>query len=168
MLSPVLGAIGKFITQELSIQVWSEEVPRFDVNGRPINPQGGANSPATWPVVQVVLAGRVGRDNTFEDSYSEEPPILLTAFGTTREEVDGCMSTIEESIVKAYNWAYQGSVIGRVFHAMGYPQFWLYDMEVGEWQSYQVQDTRLAGSQLCWQADMAMKVGVHGVVAYFN
>ncbi len=158
MLSPILGALGTF---------WPEEVPRFDTNRNPINPQA-TSSPSTWPVVQVTLAGRVGRDNTFEDTYSEEPPILVTAFGTTREQVDGVMKTIEEALVWANNWAYQGSVIGQIFQTMGFPQFWLYDMEVGEHQSYQAVDTRLAGSQLCWQADLALKCGVHGSVAYFN
>jgi hypothetical protein len=168
MLSPVLGALGKFFVQELAIQVWPEEIPRWDTSGNPINPQATGVSPTIWPVVQIVMESRVTRDNTFEDSYSEEPPLTVTAFGTTREQVDGIMGDIEASLVYAPNWAYQGSVIGLIFQAMGYPQFWLYDLEVGSWQSQQMRDTRLAGSQLCWQADMTLKCGVHGSVPIFG
>jgi hypothetical protein len=168
MLSPILGAFGKFFTINLNIQVWPEEVPRYDTQGNPINPQATGVSPKVWPVVQIVLEGRVPRENTFEDTYSEEPQLLVTAFGTTREQVDDVMGDIEESLVQVYNWAYQGSVIGQIFQAMGCPQFWLYDLEILNWQSYQVRDTRLAGSLLCWQADMSLKCGLHGSVAVFN
>ena len=168
MLAPVLAALGKYFVQELEIQVWSEEVPRYDTQGNPINPQATAVSPTIWPVVQLFLEGKVGRNNTFEDSYTEEPPILVTAFGTTREQVDLLMGDIEASLVYAYNWAYQGSPIGLIFQSMGYPQFWLYDLEVGSWQSYQRKDERLAGSQLCWQADMSLKCGLHGSIPIFG
>ncbi len=163
MPAPILGALGYYFSNTLGIQTWPEEVPRYDTSGVAINP-GATSSPSIWPAVTIVIAGKVNRDNTFENAYGEESPILITAWGTTREEVETAMSTIEAALVQAVNWAYQGSPIGVAFVTLGFPQYWLFDMEVGQWTSQQRQLERLADSQLCWTAEMDMIVKMHGQI----
>lgn len=164
MPAPILAAMGKYFSSDLGVQVWPEEVPRWDVQGNPINPQAAA-SPSVWPAAQVVIAGKVVRSNTFEDSYSEDVPLVIKAWGTSRAQVDGAMGVIEAALVQAANWAYQNSPIGQMFQVLGYPQFWLYDLEVGQWSSEQQADERLAGNLLCWLAEMDMQVGLHGSIS---
>lgn len=161
MPAPVLGAIGKFIFQAMNIQVWPEEVPRTDVNGNAVNPQ----SNTAWPVVQLFLERKSPRENTFEDSYSENPPIILKVWGDTRAQVHNQMAAIEATLNLSDNWAYQNSPIGQAFATMGFPQFWLYDLQMSQWDSGQEENERLFGSQLLWLAEMNLWVGLHGSLA---
>lgn len=165
MPAPVLGAIGNFIQDVVGIQNWPEEIPRYDTDGVAINPQA-AVSPQTWPVVQVLLVGNSQRDNTFEDSYGELPPVVIRVWGTSREQVDPTMQAIESALLVDANWAYQNSLIGQQFASMNYPNHWLYDMEIQGWTSQQRENERLAGSLLCWMAEMQLTVGLHGQIAH--
>lgn len=165
MPAPILGAIGKYFSDNLSIQVWPEEIPRYDVSGNAINPQAGSVSPQVWPATQLVIEGKLLRTNTFEDAYSETGTVKVLVWGTTRAQVDDAMRTIEVAMVAASNWAYQGSPIGLNFAAIGFPNNWLYDLEVGQWTSQQRENERLASSLLCWLAEMDLTVGLHGALS---
>lgn len=163
MIPPILGALGKFLIDN-GVQVWPEEIPRTDTAGNAINPQAGSVTPTIWPATQLVLRDKSLRDNTFEDSYSENPPVVVQVWGTSREEVDPMMSKIEGLLAQAQNWFEALSPIGIIFTQMGFPQFWLYDLEIHGWTSQQRENERLAGSLFCWLAEMDLTIGLHGVV----
>jgi len=164
--APVLACISKFLMNN-GVMVWPEEIPRWDTDGNPINPQAGSVSPTIWPATQLTLQGDSLRDNTFEDSYSEVPPVVAEVWGTTRAEVDGMLGTIENLLAQAQNWFESYSPMGVIFQQLGFPQYWFYDIEIQGWTSQQRENERLAISKLCWYGKMNFTVGLHGVVETF-
>src|SRR5436309_1910085 len=109
MPAPIITGLITFISQQTGVVCWDGEVPRYDVQGNPINPSQTVSTPPEWPVYKVYMKeGGFTREYTFEDPYSDEGEILIQIWGTTRQQLEdpatGAMNVIEALLNQATNW----------------------------------------------------------------
>lgn len=89
-----------------NVSVWDGEVPRYDVNGNPINPAANYGSfPKSWPVITAKMdeAGfAIGRQT--EDPTDEQGQLMIEVWGISRAQVHPVLQQIYALLAQASNW----------------------------------------------------------------
>lgn len=165
MPAPIVQGALNFMLQQLNVNVWDGEVPRFDLNGNPINPQA-TTSPSDWPVVTAKLLDQpVSRNYTFEDAYDDEGPLLIQIWGFRRDSTEPLMDQIEALFYNVTNWPL---VAFTPAGGEGTNPYYVVSMLLTDWTSVQEEGVRLAGGQLCYRCDMHYQIDVHGALPAGN
>lgn len=164
MPAPVTQCMMAFMEAQLSIVAWeSPEVPRYDTNGQPINPQSTATDPATWPVVTCgIEPPGMRRTWTFADPYDDVGAVKISVYGTTKLSVQNTMDSIEALWASVTNW--QGVVFVPAGDS-GNP-FFIIQMLLDHWWLGQEEGIRLSKSLLCFRGDLVYDpCQIHGAIA---
>ncbi|MDE2100667.1 MAG: hypothetical protein KGL39_25710 [Patescibacteria group bacterium] len=161
MPAPIVAAFVTYFKNDLEITLWTEEIPRTDTAGNPINPQATAIVPQVWPAVQLLMDNGFNRQNTFLRAYSDDSEAWkFQVWGSTKAQADATMGAIEDALVDPANWFSFGSAIGLLLP----PPFFIYDLELSKWTSREQANERLAGSQLLWLDEMDFRLKIHGEI----
>lgn len=151
-----------FMKDQLNINVWSGEVPRYDSLGNPINPQQTAISPSVWPVVTCDMIEPGMRTNwTFEDAYNDVGAVKIQVYGTTKAQVQSAYDEIWELWADSSNWE---DVALNPSGQAANPYYVIQMLQTGYWLG-QEKDVRLYGSLLCFRGDLIYDpCQIHGAV----
>lgn len=150
----------QFMIDQLQVNPWDGEVPRYDVQGRPINPESTVTDPANWPVVQCKLGGDMHRTSTFLSPYHDDGPVTIEVWGVTKTQVQTVLSSIEALWAVESNW-FQVPLPG----GADINPFYVVQMLLVDWTLRQEENVRLASSQLCFYGQLKYDVIIHGAVA---
>lgn len=160
MPAPVTAGLIAFMIDQLEINPWEGEVPRYDIAGNAINPEQTVTDPSDWPVVTCEHEGDMSRLETFSDAYNDRGSILISVYGVTKEEVQNQLNSIETLWGKFESWQdvpMPGGVSGNPFYVL--------QMNVLRWTIQQQKDVRLAASQLCWVGMLHYDCNIHGALS---
>lgn len=151
--------------QELNASVWDGEVPRYDANGKPINPDSSV-TPSNWPVVKLYMeeAG-FNRNWNMADPYDDIGPITIKIWGTTRASVDALLDQIEAIFASESNW---GQInISPSQPSTGSPgnPYYVIKMMLKSWTNVQEEEQRTADSFLLYRGELHYECEVHGAIS---
>jgi len=167
--APIVAGVIDFLnSQALGVNLWDGEVPRYDTTGQPVvdtmpEPQ--------WPAVKVYMREPgFHRDWTTEDPYYDYGQILIQAWTTSRQALEGDTKTypqlgllnrIEAILAQASNW--QQIAMG------GSPTnpYYVVLMQLLDWYSGQEEGVRTFDSQLLYRGDLIYEVGIHGAMSTY-
>jgi hypothetical protein len=155
MTAPITKALVEYIQQELDIEVWDGEVPRFTTTGAAIN-QNSATTPSSWPVVRAVIQEPgFNRNYTFTNAYLDDGDVLIQVWGTTRAQVQTQVNSLESLLLPTPDvWAEIDVYLGTPFYIV--------QMELLPYWIGQEEELRLNMSSLLYRGDMRYNVQIHG------
>lgn len=155
MTAPITKALVEFIQQELDIEVWDGEVPRFTTTGAAIN-QSSSTTPSSWPVVRAVIQEPgFTRNYTFTDAYLDDGDVLIQVWGTTRAQVQTQLNAIEGLLLpEPDTWSEIDVYLGA-----GYK---IVQIELLPYWIGQEEELRINMSSLLYRADMRYNIQIHG------
>ena len=160
MIPPVTQMMLAFMKDQLDINAWEIEVPRFDSSAQPINPQA-TQTPSAWPVVTCDIEGSMNRNwNCGTDPYDDEGTVKIQVWGTTKASVQTAYSAIEELWAAERNW---WNVDFSPAGVASNP-FFVVAMMLKTWWLGQEKDVRLSGSLLCFRGELNYAARIHGAV----
>lgn len=150
MPGPIISSFIGHISQELEITIWDGEVPRQNAEGVNIIPENFAE--AVFPIVKCSMPqSGFNTEFTFEDPYTDEGPLFIEVWGTTRASVEGLVEDIFELLSKNWN------------QIMDEP-YEVYKCLLGRWGVWQEEGARTKNSELIYRGELHYDIGVHGVV----
>jgi hypothetical protein len=163
MCLPIIGALVKFIGPQLKASCWDGEVPRYDMQGNPINPlsTSGGKFPATWPVIVVKMPeGGFTSNDTTEDPFDDDGTILIQVYGSSRSQVESLGLSIRALLKQASNWVAISKFMGGDSSNPNY----VISMYLQRWCSIQEEGVRTAQGEFLYRADLDYKVDLHGAL----
>ena len=160
MPAPIIDGLITFIAQQLNISVWDGEVPRYDVNGNPINPTSIV-APKDWPVVRVTMPeSGFSRTWTTEDPYTDEGDVTIQVWATGRSAAETQMNSIEALLAQAINW----SQIPLTGGSSDNP-YYVIQLLLKSWTSVQLEGERTASGELLYRCDLNYSCMIHGAIS---
>ncbi len=160
MPAPVTAGFMQFMIDQLQINPWDGEVPRYDVLGNPINPDSTVTNPSDWPVVICKLGGDMHRTSTFLSPYHDDGPVVIEIWGTTKQQVQTVLANIEALWAFEANWFRVPLSGGPASNP-----FYVVQMMLVDWTLRQEENVRLASSQLAFYGHLKYDAIIHGAVA---
>lgn len=162
MPAPIISGVLTFIGEQLAVSVYDGEVPRYDVNGNPINPASTV-SPDDWPVVKARMTeGGFSRTWTMADPYDDKGELVVEIWGTTRAQEESTLNDVESLLVKDENWA---------AIALGGPTanpYYVISMLLTSWTSVQEEGVRTSKGSLLYRGELHFDVEIHGAISTTN
>lgn len=150
MPAPIIDGLVTFIQDQLEISVWDGEVPRQDVAGDQIV------LPATKPIFKVAMTENgLTRDWTIEDSYTDDGPMTVYLWATTRAMVEQWLTTLEGLLAQSTNWP----------EILTESPYYVYGLIIDNWTCIQLEGLRAKGGQLIYEGRLSFSIGIHGAVS---
>ena len=159
MPAPIIGALYQFLQGQLGCNVWDGEIPRYDTNGNPINPDA-VGGPSAWPVVRCVMPERAfkRKPTLGVGVYLDQGEIDIQVWGTARTETEPLQSQIEALFELETNWNQLTFVPG----GLTQNQFYLEKMLLTDWDSIMLEGERTQDSQFVYRAQLFYDCCIHG------
>ena len=151
-LARVADGILTYLQAQLDKDVWDGEIPRYDTNGNEL--LVGA---VPFLSCDMIKGQGMVREETFEDSYAEEGPILVTMYGTSKETMETTANSIEELLVQENNWSEIAENFGTVFR--------IYELSFQSWWIVQEEDIRTRDGNYIYHGELRFNLGYNGNVA---
>lgn len=154
---PIVEGLITYLQDQLDANVWDGEVPRYDPQGRAINPTSGVTDPTVWPVVRCLLTeAGLTRNPNFESPYDDEGPIRIEVYGTSRAQVQTMLNSIEALLAKESNL--------REIDLGGYSQNpnYVISMILKSWTNTQEEGVRTSTGLLLYRGEISYTANVHG------
>ncbi len=154
MPPPVIAGFVNYLAapQQLGIDVWEGEIPRFDTSGDPIT------IPGSLPAFKVEMTEQgLRRQWTQADPYADSGPLIFQVMDTTRAAVQTLLNTFEGIICNANNWdniALPGGPIDNPYYVV--------EVIWETWTNIQMVGLRTQDSQLIYLGQVIFKVTIHG------
>lgn len=115
MPCPIVMGFIEFLASNtnLNASIWDGEVPRYDVAGKPINPDSTATNPSNWPAIHLYQQEPgFARTWSFANSYDDDGQMFIELFAIGRLAAEALTTQIEVLLAQEANWVAITALLG--------------------------------------------------------